>query len=155
VRIPVTLEQEVIDDINVKASDVKRVLLFTGKIYYELLEEQEKTNQKEVALVRLEQMYPTPFEQLDKIKTKYKNAEFYWVQEEPENMGAWPFISRVFRKSDFDFEVISRKAASSPATGFAKQHQAEQAAIIAQAFDIKKSSTDNKTAKAKVANLIK
>lgn len=147
--------QEVIDDVNVKASDVKRVLLFTGKIYYELLEEQEKTNQKEVALVRLEQMYPTPFEQLDKIKAKYKNAEFYWVQEEPENMGAWPFISRAFRKSDFDFEVISRKAASSPATGFAKQHQAEQAAIIAQAFDLKKSSTDHKTSKAKTANLIK
>lgn len=147
--------QEVIDDVNVKAADVKRVLLFTGKIYYDLLEEQEKTNNKEVALVRLEQMYPTPFEQLDKIKSKYKNAEFYWVQEEPENMGAWPFISRTFRKSEFDFEVISRKPASSPATGFAKQHQAEQAAIVAKAFDIKKTESvkevAKKPAKAKIA----
>ena len=145
--------QEVIDDINVKANDVKRVLLFTGKIYYELLEEQEKTNQKEVALVRLEQMYPTPFDQLEKIRNKYKNAEFFWVQEEPENMGAWPFISRVFRKSNFDFELISRKAASSPATGFAKQHLAEQVAIIAKAFDIKKITPVKKTAKAKAAEV--
>jgi len=116
-----------------------------------LLEEQEKTNNKEVALVRLEQMYPTPFEQLDKIKSKYKNAEFYWVQEEPENMGAWPFISRTFRKSEFEFEVISRKPASSPATGFAKQHQAEQADIVAKAFAIKKPESVKKPAKAKIA----
>ncbi|MBD3750627.1 MAG: 2-oxoglutarate dehydrogenase E1 component [Sphingobacteriales bacterium] len=129
--------QEVIDDVNVKADKVRRVLLCTGKIYYDLLEEQEKTKRDDIAIVRLEQMYPTPYQQLEKIRTKYKKAEFLWVQEEPENMGAWPFISRVFRKSDFDFEVISRKPASSPATGFAKQHLAEQAAIVAKAFDLK------------------
>ncbi len=78
------------------------------------------------------------------------------MQEEPENMGAWPFISRIFRKSDFDFEVISRKPASSPATGFMKQHLAEQAAIVDKAFDLKnleevkeviKKSSTAKTAK--------
>ncbi|TKC01055.1 2-oxoglutarate dehydrogenase E1 component [Pedobacter cryophilus] len=129
--------QEVIDDPNIKAAKVKRVLLCTGKIYYDLLEAQEQGIRDDVAIVRLEQMYPTPFEQLEKIREKYKKAEFVWVQEEPENMGAWPFISRIFRKSKFDFDVIARKASSSPATGFAKQHIAEQTAIVAKAFEIK------------------
>ncbi|KHJ38201.1 2-oxoglutarate dehydrogenase E1 component [Pedobacter glucosidilyticus] len=129
--------QEVIDDATAKAKEVKRVLICTGKIFYDLQEEKEKLNSKDIAVVRLEQMYPTPFAQLDKIREKYSNAEFVWVQEEPENMGAWPFISRVFRKSKFDFDVISRKPSSSPATGFAKLHLAEQAAIVAKAFEIK------------------
>ena len=129
--------QEVIDDINVKAAKVNRVLLCTGKIYYDLLEAQEQGVRKDIAIVRLEQMYPTPYEQLEKIRTKYKGAEFVWVQEEPENMGAWPFLCRVFRKSKFDFDVICRKASSSPATGFAKQHIEEQIAIVAKAFEIK------------------
>ncbi|MBK0383171.1 2-oxoglutarate dehydrogenase E1 component [Pedobacter sp. SD-b] len=129
--------QEVIDDENVKAVNVKRVLISFGKIYYDLLEEQEKSKRNDVAIVRLEQVYPTPYDQLEKIRKKYKNAEFVWVQEESENMGAWPFISRIFRKSDFNFDVISRKPSSSPATGFAKQHLAEQAAIVAKAFEIK------------------
>ena len=129
--------QEVIDDPNIKAVKVKRVLLCTGKIYYDLLEAQEQGIRDDVAIVRLEQMYPTPFEQLEKIRVKYKKAEFVWVQEEPENMGAWPFISRTFRKSKFDFDVVARKASSSPATGFAKQHIAEQTAIVAKAFEIK------------------
>lgn len=129
--------QEVIDDPNIKATKVKRVLLCTGKIYYDLLEAQEQGIRDDVAIVRLEQMYPTPYEQLEKIRDKYKKAEFVWVQEEPENMGAWPFIARTFRKSKFDFDVIARKASSSPATGFAKQHIAEQTAIVAKAFEIK------------------
>lgn len=126
---------EVIDDENVKAVNVKRVLLCSGKIYYDLLEEQIKTNNQNVAIVRLEQMYPTPFNQLEAIKTKYGKAEFVWVQEEPENMGPWPFICRTFRKLSFNFELISRKASSSPATGFAKQHAAEQLAIVTKAFE--------------------
>lgn len=149
--------QEVIDDVNVKAEKVRRVLICTGKIYYDLLEEQEKIKREGIAIVRLEQLYPTPYKQLEKIRTKYKKAEFYWVQEEPENMGAWPFISRVFRKSDFDFDVISRKPASSPATGFMKQHLAEQAAIVAKAFDLKDldqiKEVIKKTASAKTAKV--
>jgi 2-oxoglutarate dehydrogenase E1 component len=129
--------QEVIDDVNVKAAKVKRVLLCTGKIYYDLLEAQEQGVRNDVAIIRLEQMYPTPYQQLEKIRTKYKGAEFVWVQEEPENMGAWPFLCRIFRKSKFDFDIICRKASSSPATGFAKQHIAEQIAIVAKAFEMK------------------
>lgn len=101
-------------------------------------------------MVRLEQIYPTPFEQLNAIREKYKNAEFYWVQEEPENNGPWPFICRVFRKSNFDFEVISRRASSSPATGFAKQHVAEQNEIISKVFNLEGDKiTDSKKAKTK------
>lgn len=128
--------QEVIDDSTAKASEVKRVLICTGKIYYDLLEEKENAKRKDIAIVRLEQIYPVPYEQLDQIKAKYKNAEYLWVQEEPENMGAWPFICRVLRKSGFDFDVISRRESSSPATGFAKQHIAEQAAIVSKAFEV-------------------
>lgn len=129
--------QEVIDDASAKAEKVKRVLFCSGKIYYDLIEEKEKDAREDVAVVRLEQMYPTPYKQMDAIKAKYKNAHFIWVQEEPENMGPWPFISRIFRKSEFDFDVISRKPASSPATGFAKQHLTQQAHIVAKAFDLK------------------
>ncbi|MEO5909450.1 MAG: 2-oxoglutarate dehydrogenase E1 component, partial [Pelobium sp.] len=86
--------QEVIDDVNVKAAQVRRVLICSGKIYYDLVEEQEKLKKNDIAVVRLEQIYPTPYEQLAKIRAKYSKAEFLWVQEESENMGPWPFISR-------------------------------------------------------------
>jgi 2-oxoglutarate dehydrogenase E1 component len=128
--------QEVIDDKEAKGKEVKRVLLCSGKIYYDLQEEKDKLKRKDIAIVRLEQIYPTPFNQLEKIKAKYSEAEFVWVQEEPENMGAWPFICRVFRKTAFDFDVISRRPSSSPATGFAKQHIVEQSNIVAKAFEI-------------------
>ena len=128
--------QEVIDDSFVKSADVKRVLFCSGKIYYDLLEKQQLDKRKDVAIVRLEQIYPIPQIQLDAIKLKYKKAkQFVWVQEEPENMGAWPFICRKFRKSDFDFELISRKESSSTATGYAKQHIAQQLNIIGKAFE--------------------
>ncbi len=129
--------KEVIDDDSVKPADVERVLICSGKIFYELQEKQQTDSIKDTAIVRLEQIYPTPMVQLKKLKEKYKKAKFIWVQEEPENMGAWPFICRIFRKSDFDFDVISRKPSSSPATGFSKQHIAEQTAIISKAFETK------------------
>ncbi len=130
--------QEVIDDANVKATSVKRVVFCSGKIYYDLLEAQKESKKDEVALVRLEQMYPTPLDQMEAIYKRYKNAkEAVWVQEEPENMGAWPYLSRKFRKTFFhDMEVISRKESSSTATGFAKQHANQQAYIIATTFEV-------------------
>lgn len=128
--------REVIDDASAKAADVKRVLYCTGKIYYDLLEKQQVDKRKDVAIVRVEQLYPTPYEQLDAVRTKYKKAtEHIWVQEEPENMGVWPYIARKFRKSEFAFEVISRKESSSTATGYAKQHIAQQLYIIGKAFE--------------------
>ncbi|MBY0244827.1 MAG: 2-oxoglutarate dehydrogenase E1 component [Sphingobacteriaceae bacterium] len=130
--------KEVIDDKNVKTDKVKRVVFCTGKIYYELLEAQK--NNDAVALVRVEQLYPTPLDQMEKIYAKYKNAEeAYWVQEEPENMGFWPYLLRKIRKTVFnDIVVIARKEGSSTATGYAKLHAAEQANIIQKAFEFNK-----------------
>ena len=128
--------QEVIDDKFVKAGDVKRVLFCSGKIYYDLLEKQQADKRLDVAVVRIEQLYPMPFEALKNIKEKYKNASQYlWVQEEPENMGAWPYICRKFYGSDLNFKVISRKESSSTATGYAKQHIAQQLSVVGRAFE--------------------
>ena len=128
--------RELIDDSFVKAADVKRVLFCSGKVYYDLLEKQQVDKRKDVAIVRLEQLYPLPYDQIEAVQKKYNKAkEFLWVQEEPENMGAWPYISRKFRKSSLNLEVISRKESSSTATGYAKQHIAQQLYIITKAFD--------------------
>lgn len=128
--------RELIDDSFVKAADVKRVLFCSGKVYYDLLEKQQVDMIKDVAIVRLEQLYPLPYDQIEAVQKKYNKAkEFFWVQEEPENMGAWPYISRKFRKSSINFEVISRKESSSTATGYAKQHIAQQLYIVTKAFD--------------------
>jgi 2-oxoglutarate dehydrogenase E1 component len=91
----------VIDDTYADAKKVKRVLFCSGKIYYDLLDKQQADQRKDVAIVRIEQLYPTPVQQMAKIKAKYNKAtEFIWVQEEPENMGAWPYMCRKFRKGD-------------------------------------------------------
>jgi 2-oxoglutarate dehydrogenase E1 component len=128
--------QELIDDNYADAKKVKRVLFCSGKIYYDLLEKQQTDQRKDVAIVRIEQLYPTPVQQMLKIKAKYsKAAEFIWVQEEPENMGAWPYMCRKFRKSELQLDVISRNEGSSTATGFAKQHISQQQHIIASSFD--------------------
>ncbi len=124
--------QEVIGDDYVTASKVKRVLLCTGKVYFDLLERQQQDKRKDVAIIRLEQLHPFPKTQVMNELKKYKNAEVLWVQEEPENMGAWSFILRVFREVKKD--VISRKAAASPATGFPKVHAQEQQEIVDKAF---------------------
>jgi len=130
--------KEVIDDENADAKKVKRVLFCSGKIYYDLLEKQTADDRKDVAIVRLEQLYPTPVQQIEAIRTKYNKAtDFIWVQEEPENMGAWPYLWRKSRTEEalrFD-NLISRNESASTATGFAKQHAAQQLYIISKAFE--------------------
>ena len=130
--------KEVIDDENADAKKVKRVLFCSGKIYYDLLEKQTADDRKDVAIVRLEQLYPTPVQQIEAIRTKYNKAtDFIWVQEEPENMGAWPYLwrkSRTEKALRFD-NLISRNESASTATGFAKQHAAQQLYIISKAFE--------------------
>lgn len=127
--------QQLIDDDAVKAKDVKRVLFCSGKIYYDLLERQQKDNRKDVAIVRVEQIFPMPEKEMDEVFAKYKNAEFCWVQEEPKNMGSWTYLLR--REENFKLKLISRKASASPATGFSKVHAKEQAQIVDEAFDVK------------------
>lgn len=126
--------QEVIDDNYVgAAAKVKRVLLCSGKVYFDLLARQQETERKDVAVVRMEQLYPMPDKQLDALYAKYKNAEFFWVQEEPKNMGAWTYMQR-YQENRHKLTLISRKASASPATGYAKVHAMEQQAIVDQAF---------------------
>ncbi len=126
--------QELIDDATVKAKDVKRVLLCTGKIYYDLIERRIKEGrEKDVAIIRLEQIFPLPVDQLEALKKKYnKVTEIFWVQEEPANMGVWPYLVRKMRKENI--EVISRKESSSTATGYNKQHLSQQDYILYKAF---------------------
>jgi 2-oxoglutarate dehydrogenase E1 component len=126
--------QEVIDDTFVDTKKVKRVLLCTGKIYYELLERQQKENRKDVAIVRVEQLYPMPEKQLTAIYEKYEKAEKVWVQEEPKNMGAWLYLLRW--DSNRILNRISRESSASTATGFNKTHLREQETIISKAFDL-------------------
>ncbi|MES2727519.1 MAG: 2-oxoglutarate dehydrogenase E1 component [Bacteroidota bacterium] len=126
--------QEIIDDATVNKKDVKRVLLCTGKIYYELLDYQTKNNRKDVAIVRVEQLYPMPETQLSAIYEKYGNAEFCWVQEEPKNMGTWLYLLRW--DNNRILKRISRESSASPATGFSKVHAKEQEAIIVESFNI-------------------
>lgn len=125
--------KEVIDD-TIDAKKVRKVLFCSGKIYYDLLEKREKENITDVAIVRVEQLYPIPEEQLLDILKKYKQKEAYWVQEEPLNMGAWNFLlGRLYER--IKLTPIARKNSASPATGFKKQHGKEQEEILNKAFE--------------------
>ena len=123
--------KEIIDDSYADAKKVKRVLLCTGKIYYDLLEKQQADQRDDVAIVRLEQLAPLPKTQLDAVLAKYNKAKLIWVQEEPENMGYWTYLLRL----GLNLPIISRKAAASPATGYPKIHTQEQADIVRRAFE--------------------
>ena len=125
--------QEVIDDANVKATAVRKVLYCTGKIYYDLLKHQTETQNKEVAIVRLEQIYPFPSTQIEAIKKKYAKAKAHiWVQEESLNMGAWSYLKTF--QTDFCQEVIGRDESASPATGYMKIHVQQQESIVSKAL---------------------
>jgi 2-oxoglutarate dehydrogenase E1 component len=127
--------KELIDDEFIKkAGDVKKVLLCSGKMYFDLAEKQLKEDRKDIALVRLEQIHPLPQNQLDSLLDKYKKAKWYWVQEEPLNMGAATFLK--MNLQNINFNVISRPASASTATGYAKVHVKEQLEIIEKAFSI-------------------
>lgn len=127
--------QEIIDDSYCNPKDVKRLIMCTGKVFYDLRAKQIKDKRKDVAIVRLEQLYPMPEEQSWKLFEKYKNAEKVWVQEEPKNMGAYTFLRR-YQQFD-DFKLIARKSSASPATGYASVHAQEQAKIVNNAFSEK------------------
>jgi 2-oxoglutarate dehydrogenase E1 component len=125
--------QEVLDDSFIHTPDeVKRVLLCSGKMYFDLSEKQMADNRTDVAIVRLEQIYPLPINQLNALRNKYKNAAWIWVQEEPANMGARTFLNT--NLGDFPMDYISRPASASTATGFSKMHTLEQNKLIEAAL---------------------
>ena len=116
------------------AKKVKRLLLCSGKIYYDLLAERDKNGRTDIAIVRLEQLYPFPRKQWKAIVQKYPQAEYFWVQEEPANMGAWSYLLTRLYDEDYRLKLISRKASASPATGHKKIHDKEQMEIVTKAI---------------------
>ena len=127
--------REVLEDPNAgESAEVKKVLFCSGKIYFDLAERQKKENRKDVAIIRLEQLYPLPVNQLQQLYNKYNKATWYWVQEEPLNMGAASYLQMNLKV--INYGVISRRPSASPATGYGKVHAQEQAEIINTAFSI-------------------
>jgi len=127
--------KEVIDDDSVKdASSITKVLMCSGKIYFDLEEKRENDKRKDVAIVRMEQLYPMPLDQLEDLYKKYNKAIWYWVQEEPLNMGAASFLR--MNLNTINFGIISRQASASTSSGFAKIHKEEQEEILKTAFSV-------------------
>ena len=137
--------QEVISDAQFLGAQVTRVLLCSGKIYYDLVNKREELGRNDVAIIRLEQIYPFPLHQLKDVLRRYSDtAELFWVQEEPENMGPWPFVegqmqpiinpggaAGPLRRS---LRFVGRAAAGSPAAGAQKVHNDQQEALVNEAF---------------------
>jgi 2-oxoglutarate dehydrogenase E1 component len=127
--------KEVIDDTFADdASRVRKVLFCSGKVYFDLADRQQKENKKDTAIIRLEQLYPLPLKQLEELYRKYSKATWFWVQEEPLNMGAASFLQMNLKS--INYGVISRQPSAATATGYAKVHAQEQAEIIDTAFSI-------------------
>nr|ADI19714.1 hypothetical protein [uncultured bacterium EB000_36F02] len=125
-----------------KSNKIRKVILCSGKVYFDLLAAREKIKKDDVVIFRIEQLYPFPIKSLVKeIKVYAKNAKFYWCQEEPKNMGAW-FSVRDYIQWTLDYigannnkiDYIGRKPAASPATGYAKRHLNQQKEIIEKVF---------------------
>jgi 2-oxoglutarate dehydrogenase E1 component len=130
--------QKVIPDASNKRTQIEGVLVCSGKLYYELETEREERRRHDVAIVRLEQFYPMPWSELKAALAEYRDGTpVYWVQEEPENMGAWRFLLARFGGELFDrlpFSGVFRRASPSPATGSASAHKLEQKELLMQAF---------------------
>ncbi len=127
--------KEVIDDITVNDStQIKKVLMCSGKIYFDLAERKQRDSRSDVALIRVEQLYPLPAKQLEELYRKYSKAIWFWVQEEPLNMGAASFLQMNLKS--INYGVISRNPGAATATGYNKVHKQEQEEIIETAFTI-------------------
>ena len=126
---------EVYDDATVTdPATITKVLMCTGKVYFDLNERKIKEEHKNVAIIRLEQLYPLPQNKLDELYKKYSKAIWHWVQEEPQNMGAASYLR--MNLENINFHIISRKASASTASGYSKIHAKEQAEILDTSFSI-------------------
>jgi 2-oxoglutarate dehydrogenase E1 component len=112
---------EIIDDANAKPALVKKIVFTSGRLYYDLEKYREENNLTDVAIVRMEQIYPIAIKQINKILKKYKNyTQLIWAQDEPKNMGVWPFLNRKLGR--LNFKVVSRPESGSPAVGLMEKH---------------------------------
>ncbi|HET8795668.1 MAG TPA: multifunctional oxoglutarate decarboxylase/oxoglutarate dehydrogenase thiamine pyrophosphate-binding subunit/dihydrolipoyllysine-residue succinyltransferase subunit, partial [Arthrobacter sp.] len=129
--------QPVIPDVqDLDAQKVDRVLLVSGRMYYDLLAHRQKSGDERTALVRVEQLYPLPVDEIKEIAKKYPNAELVWAQDEPANQGPWPFIGLNLPPAlGTDVRLVSRPASASTASGSAKRHAVEQEILVKQAFE--------------------
>ena len=132
--------QHVIDDARIESTNtVQRVLLVAGKLYYDLLAALDKQPEKAqlISLVRIEQFYPVPVEAITETVARYQHADLVWVQDEPENQGAWPFVNQIIAPLlDKPVGVVSRPASAATATGLPKRHAAEQTRLIEAALSL-------------------
>lgn len=132
----------VIDEVDeLDASQVKRVVMCSGKVYYDLLEQRRKNEQDDIAIVRVEQLYPFPQQEMEKIVEKYSQVkDWVWCQEEPQNQGAWYCSQHHFNNAipkDATLTYAGRKASASPAVGYVSVHNQQQKALIEDALTIK------------------
>ncbi len=126
-----------------KDNKIRKVIICSGKIYYDLIDAREKSKYKDVVIVRLEQLYPFPAKTLASILKRYKNADFIWCQEEPKNMGGWNTVRNYIDRTleminfrDINVKYVGRQASSSTATGNANKHLAQQKEILEKVFKV-------------------
>ena len=131
------------DDL-VADTKVRRVVLCSGKVYFDLLKARRERKIKDIALIRVEQLHPFPFTALGKVIGRYTKADLVWCQEEPQNMGAWHFVDRRIEQALGTLDMKAKRAiyagrpeAASPATGLAKRHLQEQAKLVDEALTLK------------------
>lgn len=131
----------IFDDAKLVAAELKKVVICSGKVYYDLLDARLSKKANHVALIRLEQFYPFPEAELQKELQKYKNADFIWCQEEPKNMGGWHFVNErleeiliAIKAKNPRARYVGRIACASPATGYSKYHSREQSQLIEEAI---------------------
>ncbi len=128
---------------NFENNKITRVILCSGKVYYDLVEAREANKINNIAIIRLEQLYPFPAQQLEAELKKYQQAQVIWCQEEPKNMGAWLYVTEPLEQALANInhltlrpQYVGRVACASPATGYGSYHSAEQKALIYQALDL-------------------
>jgi 2-oxoglutarate dehydrogenase E1 component len=133
--------QEVIGDSQFLGNGVRRILLCTGKVYYDLINKREELGRSDIAIIRIEQLYPFPLQRLTDVMRRYSDAaEMFWVQEEPENMGAWYFVEEQVQSligrgaTKRQLRYVGRPSAASTAAGAHKVHHDQQVALVEQAF---------------------
>ncbi|MGW6174551.1 multifunctional oxoglutarate decarboxylase/oxoglutarate dehydrogenase thiamine pyrophosphate-binding subunit/dihydrolipoyllysine-residue succinyltransferase subunit [Arthrobacter sp. NPDC055138] len=129
--------QPVIGDVqDLNGNDVDRVVLVSGRLYYDLLAARQKNSDTKTALIRVEQLYPLPVEEIKAELAKYPNAEVVWAQDEPGNQGPWPFMGLYLPEAlDKPVRLVSRSASAATSTGSAKRHAVEQDVLVKKAFE--------------------
>jgi 2-oxoglutarate dehydrogenase E1 component len=143
---PGTAFHRVLGEVDTLVSDdkVRRVVMCSGKVYFDLLKERRERKIDDIALIRIEQLHPFPFNALSKLIGRYDNADFVWCQEEPQNAGAWNFVDRRIEQVLIGLPTkikrpiyIGRPEAAATATGLLKRHVKEQAKLVDAAFTLK------------------